>query len=93
MTSQRGFGGRRYSSAKHRAFFATSVTDDSRNHLSLGILYGYAGDLRKARAAFRRAAWINPWAMQNYFNLCLSLLGPATFRKLRARPDRTEPNF
>ncbi len=74
--------------AKHGSFFSTSVTGNSRKYLSLGILYGYAGDVRKARAAFWRASRINPWAIQNYFNLCLSLLGPVAFKKVRAWRDK-----
>jgi glycosyltransferase involved in cell wall biosynthesis len=74
--------------AKHREFFATSVAANSRRQRTIGIKYCYVGDMKKARAAFSRATWIDPWEVRNYFYLLLSLLGPARFRKVMAFRSR-----
>ena len=74
--------------AKHRDFFATSVTDNSRRHRKMGILYCRVGEMKEARATFWQAARIKPWEARNYFYLCLSLFGPRIFGKVKAFKDR-----
>jgi glycosyltransferase involved in cell wall biosynthesis len=69
--------------AKHRDFFAMDRANNSRRHRELGVLYCYAGDVRRGQAAFRQAIRIDPLAMRSYFDLCLSLFGPVTFKKVK----------
>jgi hypothetical protein len=73
---------------KHRDFFARSVTDNSRRHRTMGMLYCRLGDVRKARGAFRRAAQIDPWEVRNYLYLVLSLFAPGSLRKVKAFKER-----
>jgi hypothetical protein len=64
---------------KHHNFFAAYPSDFSRRYVGLGSLYGSEGQMKKARAAFRRAIRLAPLRMKPYRYLGLSLLGARIF--------------
>jgi len=68
---------------KNAAIFSTSTKSYSQRYLFLGVHYCYLGDLRKGREAFAKAIRLYPFEIRYYYNLCLSLLGVDTFRKMK----------
>lgn len=74
---------------KHAAFFALHRRILGGRYLSLGVLHCYNGDVRKGRAAFYNGIRTYPFEMRHYFNLFLSFLGSAKFRKLKEFKEKT----
>src|SRR5712692_10966910 len=68
---------------KHEDYFKNNPREYSYQHLNLGVLYCYKGDIQKGREEFSKAIRINPYDIRNYFNLVLSLLGVKSFKKLK----------
>ena len=60
----------------------------SRQFLTLGVKYGYAGRDRDCRNAFRRAIELHPTEPRGYFNFLLSFLGARQFSRLKESKER-----
>jgi glycosyltransferase involved in cell wall biosynthesis len=74
---------------KHPEFFSRGgPRRHAARYLYSGVLYCYGGDLRKGRAAFRRAMRLNPADPRNYFNFVLSFLGANGYRRAKALKQR-----
>ena len=59
----------------------------SYQYLNLGVSYCYKGNTEAARESYLQAIRLYPYEIRHYFNLCLSLLGPAQF--VRVKEART----
>jgi glycosyltransferase involved in cell wall biosynthesis len=55
----------------------------SYQYLSLGVSYCYKRNLKAGRRAYLQAMQLYPYEVRHYFNLCLTLLGPAGFANLK----------
>jgi hypothetical protein len=67
--------------------FPLSTQFYSNRHLSLGVLYCYAGKLDQAKQAFRTAIKLCPLAARVYLYLFLALLGERTFKKINDKKE------
>jgi hypothetical protein len=65
---------------KHGPFFSSFPNEFSRRYIELGSLYCNSGELRQARAAFRKAIRLAPFRPKPYRYFVLSLLGSRVFR-------------
>jgi len=64
----------------------------SYQYLNLGVSYCYKGDTDAARKSYLQAIRLYPFEIRHYFNLCLSMLGPAGFVKIKkAKVDIMPP--
>jgi glycosyltransferase involved in cell wall biosynthesis len=68
---------------KHAPYFALDSKNYSRRYSGLGINYCCNGNTKKGREALLRAIKLYPFEIRHYYNLCLSLLGTANFRRLK----------
>jgi glycosyltransferase involved in cell wall biosynthesis len=68
---------------KHGDFFASNKKGYSCRYLSLGTLYCYTGNMRRGREAFLKAITLYPCGLRQYYNLCISFLSAANFKKLK----------
>jgi len=73
---------------KHGEFFSADGRRHAKRYLHLGVLYCFNREVGKGRVAFRKAIALNPGDPRTYFNLCLSLLGPTAFRKVKQAKER-----
>lgn len=55
----------------------------SYRYLTLGVNHCYEGNMDAARKSYRRAIRLYPYEIRHYFNICLSLLGPGGFVKIK----------
>ncbi len=55
----------------------------SYQYLNLGVSFCYQGSRAAARRSYLQAIRLYPFEIRHYFNLCLSLLGPARFVKFK----------
>src|SRR5215813_15234825 len=60
----------------------------SHSYLHLGVLHCYNGNTKKGRKAFLKAIKLYPFEIRHYYNLCLSLLGAGSFKKLRGLREK-----
>jgi len=67
---------------KHGSYFASDSKNYSRRYSVLGLLYCHQGNAQKARTALLKAVSLYPFTLKCYFNLMLSFLGSANFRKI-----------
>jgi glycosyltransferase involved in cell wall biosynthesis len=75
--------------AKYEDFFGNYPELMSRRLLTLGALCCHSGDIRRGRAAFRRAIRVRPFGIKTYMYLCLSLFGATIFRVAREPLSRS----
>src|SRR5262249_6723013 len=73
---------------KHDNLFKKDCKEYSRRYLDLGVFYCCKGEFQKGRKAFSKAIRMNPFAIRNYFNFILSLLGAERFKKLKEAKEK-----
>jgi glycosyltransferase involved in cell wall biosynthesis len=73
---------------KYAEYFSLNRKAYSRRLLAMGVYYCYAGRLRTGRATFLKAIQLHPLEPRNYYNLALSFLGTANFKKVKQFRDR-----
>ncbi|MGI0015088.1 MAG: glycosyltransferase, partial [Nitrososphaera sp.] len=69
---------------KYGHWFASNGRSCSYLYLELGVLYCYDGNMKKGRKALLKAIQLYPYEVRHYFNLCLSLAGAESFRRVKA---------
>jgi glycosyltransferase involved in cell wall biosynthesis len=57
-------------------------------YLDLGVSYCYKGKTNAARKSYLQGIRLYPYEISHYFNLCLSLLGPTGFVKIKESKTR-----
>jgi glycosyltransferase involved in cell wall biosynthesis len=74
--------------AKHAAYFEQEPRSYSHYLVAFGFLCCYAGQLRRGRAALKKAVRLRPAAWEAYVHYALSLTGTQGFRALETLPRR-----
>jgi hypothetical protein len=73
---------------KYSRLFSGNSKGFSRRYSVIGIYHCYNGDAKKGRQALWDAIRLYPFEIRHYYNFCLSLLGPKTFKKVKMLRDQ-----